>query len=138
MNNPTDTPLVERLYRDAVLCRAESFHSTALLLDEAAEALTAANARIRDLEREVEWQPIESAPHNKPILAFYLNSHGKGRTMRATLYDDGVLDYDGDDLETEFAPAGWYETPVEYEHYEHLSAAPTHWMPLPKPPRSEP
>lgn len=90
------------------------------------------------------WQPIDTAPKNTPILAFYRNSHGNGRTVRAVNYTaryvevddvDGYgVDYDPE-LDQGWLVAGWYEDIVnECEQAIVLEATPTHWMPLPDPP----
>ena len=81
------------------------------------------------------WQPIETAPHGKKLIAGFRNEAGKWRTILAryypakTLYADEFGEW-GDD--EGYAPAGWYE---ESETHETLNpCAPTHWRPLPPPP----
>ena len=84
-----------------------------------------------------EWQPIETAPKDRKLIAGYPNALGKWRTVTACYYSAGTLqqDYDSED---EYAPEGWYEESDSHETLLRTSEEPTHWMPLPAPPRSEP
>lgn len=64
----------------------------------------------------MEWQPIETAPHNWPLLLFFL------RLGEETgVYGIGNRSPDG----------LWQYGDIAY------SAAPTHWMPLPAPPEAK-
>lgn len=61
-----------------------------------------------------EWQPIETAPNNKAILIYY---------------DDGnteLVSADDNDY-------SWRAYTVK----EYFCTKPTHWMPLPNPPKGE-
>lgn len=84
----------------------------------------------------------------KPVLAFYLNSHGKGRRVRAEYIaaktksaDDGwdsdePADYD-EQADEYFWPAGWYEVMDNWDDLTHMvihEGEVTHWMPLPAAP----
>lgn len=67
-----------------------------------------------------EWQPIETAPKNKRFLAV-----DKERAQ----YDDGwaVCDYNGYGGYLNVCGVGGYEIETDIR--------PTHWMPLPEPPK---
>lgn len=79
------------------------------------------------------WQPIETAPHGKKLIAGYRNEAGKWRTILACYYPAKTLYADGEWGDDEgYAPAGWYE---ESETHETLNpCAPTHWQPIMLPP----
>ncbi len=72
-----------------------------------------------------EWQPINTAPRDKPILVWGPRSRGSalgmsiiavwGKASHVPLY--GFVSYHGDPEDTDLIPA-------------------THWMPLPNPPAS--
>jgi hypothetical protein len=91
-----------------------------------------------------DWQPIETAPQMRKLIVFYRNALGKARCVMACYYrshslemhDDyqDVGEYDEAEGQS-YAPSGWYE---EHEHDSALwplDAPPTHWMPLPEPPK---
>lgn len=86
------------------------------------------------------WQPIETAPKNKTVQIAYLNRAGKWRMPRAIYYPENTLELDNwDELESQYAPPGWYESTVEGEEpIQAISGAPTHWQPLPAPPSLTP
>lgn len=82
------------------------------------------------------------------VLAYYLNSHGMGRRVRAELvarhtveasndaWGDGA-DYD-EATDTYYSPAGWYECVDNWDELAYLfinEGTVTHWMPLPAPPK---
>ncbi|MDV5862041.1 DUF551 domain-containing protein [Pseudomonas mendocina] len=84
----------------------------------------------------------------RAVLAFYLNSHGKGRRVRGEYIaaktksaDDGwdsdePADYDEQEDEY-FWPAGWYEVMDNWDDLTHMvihEGEVTHWMPLPTAP----
>jgi hypothetical protein len=102
------------------------------------------------------WQPIETAPKDKPILAWcdheadpYVEdeeagrltlyaAHGEGLSYAETGYhiiewggafDDSTYEYQGASL-----PDWWFVVGSEFE----VTANPTHWMPLPPPPEATP
>jgi len=89
------------------------------------------------------WQPIETAPHNKPVLVSYINALGNRRTVKATYYDAGMLamadegDVDDADENGNNVHGGWFEESEEIEACALLSCAPTHWQPLPAPPAQD-
>ncbi|WP_462382232.1 DUF551 domain-containing protein [Pseudomonas sp. Marseille-QA0892] len=84
----------------------------------------------------------------RTVLAYYTNSHGKGRRIRAEYIapktkaaEDGwdcdcPADYD-EEADQSYWPAGWYECVDNWGELTHLSVGEgdiTHWMPLPAPP----
>jgi hypothetical protein len=76
--------------------------------------------RIAALEAQLaerEWRPIETAPKNKVILISLRRKHGSRVVLRACWYGENELD------------------PAESEHGEGLRGDPTHWQPLPPPPK---
>lgn len=96
------------------------------------------------------WIPVsERLPESeRTVLAFYLNSHGKGRRVRAEYIaaktksaDDGwdsdaPADYD-EQADEYFWPAGWYEVMDNWDDLTHMvihEGEVTHWMPLPAAP----
>lgn len=96
------------------------------------------------------WIPVsERLPESeRTVLAFYLNSHGKGRRVRAEYIaaktksaDDGwdsdePADYD-EQADEYFWPAGWYEVMDNWDGLTHIvihEGEVTHWMPLPESP----
>ena len=96
------------------------------------------------------WISVEDRlpESERAVLAFYLNSHGKGRRVRAEYIaaktksaDDGwdsdePADYD-EQADEYFWPAGWYEVMDNWDDLTHMvihEGEVTHWMPLPAPP----
>lgn len=96
------------------------------------------------------WIPVsERLPESeRTVLAFYLNSNGKGRRVRAEYIaaktksaDDGwdsdePADYD-EQADEYFWPAGWYEVMDNWDDLTHMvihEGEVTHWMPLPESP----
>lgn len=72
-----------------------------------------ARAELAELRAQLEWQPIETAPKDgTPILMFIPLSEP---TIRSGLFSEGDFVLTGD--------------------YYHLPEAPTHWMPMPAPPK---
>jgi len=85
-----------------------------------------------------EWIPIETAPKGRKVIVGYPNCLGNWRTIIARYYPAGTLeledgfgdlDYDG------YAPEGWYEETETHETIRRTDEEPTHWMPLPEPPK---
>jgi hypothetical protein len=74
------------------------------------------------------WQPIETAPRDRPFLVW------NGEWVQLTYWTNA---YTGDDGYQD----GWFEdvsgdVPRVFWHYEGLDDhRPTHWMPLPEPPK---
>lgn len=96
------------------------------------------------------WVPVtERMPESeRTVLAYYLNSHGKGRRIRAEYIaaktkgaDDGwdsdsTADYD-EATDQYYWPAGWYEVIDNWDDLTHMAIHEgdvTHWMPLPAAP----
>ena len=103
------------------------------------------------------WQPIETAPKDQPILAWcdheadpfvvdrdtgrltLYAAHGEGFSYAPTGYH--ILEWGGafDDTSWEdfhqaaHLPDWWFVAGSEFE----VVANPTHWMPLPEPPKKE-
>ena len=99
------------------------------------------------------WVPVtERLPESeRTVLAYYLNSHGKGRRIRAEYIaaktkgaDDGwdsdsPADYD-EATDQYYWPAGWYEVIDNWDDLTHMAIHEgdvTHWMPLPAAPSAE-
>lgn len=88
-----------------------------------------------------DWQPIETAPKNQKVLVFFRNSLGKGRTLLATYYAEGSLEWSDDAWQRDeadqgaYAPEDWYEETETHEMLMPIVETLTHWMPLPEPPK---
>ena len=84
-----------------------------------------------------EWQPIETAPKTgRKVMLSYINRSGKPRTVLARwLTDEEAAEVDEDDAGLE---GGWYECIDNLDDYTGFAiheGEPTHWMPLPEPPK---
>lgn len=84
-----------------------------------------------------EWQPIESAPKDgRKIILFYRNRGGLPRTvMGMWLTDERANEIDNVGVGLE---AGWYERIDNWDDFTHVAiheGEPTHWQPLPEPPK---
>ena len=101
-------------------------------------------------DRESVWLPIETEPDNgKPVLIYYTNSNGHGRTIKAfyakkfavewngsTDFDDDFYEYD-EATDNYYWPEGWHEMIDNWPDYSSVmvhEGKPTHWMTLPAPP----
>ena len=82
------------------------------------------------------WHPIETAPKGRLLLVGFFNSAGKWRSMHAQWRDD-LPQHDMAEDDDPPAEAGWYEGSLEAEVLFPLGQHPTHWMPLPEPPKSD-
>lgn len=90
------------------------------------------------------WIPVsERLPENtKNVIAFYLNSHGNGRRVRAFYAAQHQVEDDSDDglpgseehNGTMFVPAGWYETNESEDYYYRVDGEVSHWHPMPPSP----
>lgn len=96
------------------------------------------------------WQPIETAPSAKHVLAAYKNQSGKWRVVKAVRYEQfqcaQPMDCEGESAEyceekdEYFIPAGWYELIDNWDDFSSVSiyeGEPSHWRPLPAPPKNE-
>ena len=82
------------------------------------------------------WLPIESAPRDKTILLGYRNSHGHWRTLRGEWFSREEIDEMWE--EPDGVEPGWFETSVEADDVPNVwRTNPTHWMPLPQPPKEQ-
>jgi hypothetical protein len=86
------------------------------------------------------WRPIKTAPKDQKVLVGYWNPHGKWRTVKACYYTQlrWSDEHHWSEGDGEYAPPGWYEESETHDTILPLDCAPTHWMPLPVPPSSEP
>lgn len=80
-------------------------------------------ARVAELEAALEWRPVESAPPQKVILLWALTDSETGNWKMATGH---------------WCP-GFRDEPGQWEWGGHrlqsYSVQPTHWLPLPLPPK---
>jgi hypothetical protein len=85
----------------------------------------------------MEWQPIETAPEDVPIICiFECNTIIVGRAWR---YDAEEPTYDENDEMTDWGCSAAEEFAISWaggEIIDVISKMPTHWMPLPLPPRA--
>ena len=103
---------------------------------------------VKYIQAENNWQPIETAPNMTKILVFYRNRNGKGRIIKAFKCGKYESENSGDDggdwseycdeKDAYFDPPGWYEKIDNWDDFTHVTVTegePTHWMPLPEPPK---
>ena len=90
------------------------------------------NAAQLDVSVPAGWNPIETAPKGKKVIAGYWNKHGKWRSVMARYYLPETLD--SDHTESGFSDEGWYEESETYEEIMPTDCEPTHWQPLPAAP----
>ena len=85
-----------------------------------------------------EWQPIDSAPYDQAVVV----KVGIGMQFHAILRDDVSIDEYGNDCDQwqsvndgEHPPCWSGGSCWEYNEDFYMSLQPTHWMPLPDPPK---
>lgn len=125
-------------------------HDDLSVAHDASEEIVALRSRVAELEAVQQWHPIETAPKDAPILAWcdheadsFIEPDG-----RLTLYaahaeglshaPDGlnIIEWGGGFSESQedgggWLPDWWFVVGSEFEQ----AANPTHWMPLPDPPK---
>ena len=83
----------------------------------------------------MEWQPISTAPKDgRTVLLGRFNSNHKWRTMRGQWFSEAAIIEEWE--YGEGCEEGWYETSVENDEIPNCwPTEPSHWMPLPEPPK---
>lgn len=85
----------------------------------------------------MEWMPIESAPKDGTLIDLWVTgTHFTGRISDSKW---GLpSDEDGEPVEDEpcWVSLDWHTTYDEW-YWMDVEYAPTHWMPLPPPPKTE-
>lgn len=91
------------------------------------------------------WQPIETAPINVPILIHYKTSYGRSCIIKARFVpkfteETEFAEWGEYEEETDiyYNPAGWYEMIDNWEEFSTIfvnEGVPDFWMPLPEPPK---
>ena len=85
------------------------------------------------------WQPIETAPMNGTVVMLYrdgrvtVGSWVAEHDIMVGEYHHSTGEYLGSHLSGETLPAYWQSHDGGFTEEEH----PTHWMPLPQPPREK-
>lgn len=88
--------------------------------------------------KRAEWQPIETAPKNTKVFAAYRNGLGNWRIVTACYHTQLPWSDEQDpDDDSEYAPEAWYEESETSETIYQTDCHPTHWIPLPSPPKTE-
>ncbi len=89
------------------------------------------------------WIDVKESLPDKDCLAFYKNSHGIGRIVKAFYArefqyaqdpSEEFQDYN-EENDTYYLPSGWYEVVVNWYEYSSIAiheGVVTHWMPLPE------
>jgi hypothetical protein len=93
------------------------------------------------------WIPVSERLPEGTVLAYYTNSHGKGRRIRAryvnrfTQESEDIDNFDAqynEDDDTYYDAEGWYELIDNWGDYSSVAVVEgeiTHWCELPPPPK---
>lgn len=93
------------------------------------------------------WIPVSERLPEGTVLAYYTNSHGKGRRIRAryvkrfTQESEDIDNFDAqydEETDTYYDAEGWYELLDNWGDYSSVAVFEgevTHWAPLPPPPK---
>ena len=107
-----------------------------LQLQNQYNVLTDLRQEFAELEKQNEWQPIETAPKDGTEILIYDSADKK--IYRSRWYDvEDVSEWDCDDCDLD---AGFYELNKcfnNYDDYFMALVAPTRWVPLPKAPEGK-
>ena len=86
-------------------------------------------------------------PAEVPVIAYFVNSHGKHRRIKAffaprftvetSVDNDWYECHETGDDDNAYLPEGWYESNEFEDTHWHVTDTITHWMPLPLPPGAE-
>lgn len=76
------------------------------------------------------WQPIETAPVNQSVLVYIPNAEHYGEGIYRAIWIESNYEW----LSPEQYPRHWQTTGLHCGR-DCCSQLPTHWMPLPEPPR---
>lgn len=113
------------------------------------ENMEVLRAQVEGQAREWNLAADELPANGKPVLAYYLNSHGMGRRIRAmhvkrfTVEAEDFADPDTQCCEYSeqddcyYTAEGWYELIDNWPDYSScavIEGVVTHWMPLPAAP----
>ena len=104
-----------------------------LAMNQSLDLLREENERLKADAERIEWQPIETAPKDEPILVGPTKRMGICVAMNCSR-DGWVTETDARKIDgrSKFSRDGWVtETCVEWVSMY----TPTHWMPLPEPPK---
>lgn len=95
------------------------------------------------LFNQSDWISVDQLLPTKNCLAFYKNSHGKERIVKAFYAkkfeveqstDTEFYDYN-EENDSYYLPKGWHECIENWDEYSSVAICEgivTHWMPLPK------
>lgn len=102
-------------YRIGTIGWSDARQNLVFLAPDLAARLAASNAEVERLRKENEWRPIAEAPKDGTSILTFPHYH--------------ITHWD---MEIESFTHGWDE---DAERFKPMRWAPTHWMPLPTPPK---
>jgi hypothetical protein len=119
----TQSAQITQLQAEVESLKTELHHSSLAATAEAHE-VDRINRELKSLRKNGAWQPIETAPKDDDTLILVANEEGVWVAKYRPVYQSG------------FKPSNpWSSMLLNHDHIKfHKSHAPTHWMPLPKPP----